>query len=90
MSDFVAVPREALFKLCSRVFNLTNDKSAALESALKAESESKVLQAIGISNFFREDLDNLNDLLGLALNCAPYDIKDFFIHYDEVCGKCPF
>ncbi len=90
MNDLVSVPHNAIFSLCSNIHFLINRKQEDLDYALKAEEASPFRKALADSLVIRRDLNNLKRLLGLALNCAPDDVKDFFIHYDEIVANCPF
>lgn len=90
MSHFVAVPRDKIRNLCSAIHYIIERKQTALQETLNAEDESPFRKALADSIFLRHDLDDLNDLFGLALDCAPEDIKHFFLQYDEIRKACPF
>ena len=90
MSDFVTVPHNSIKNLCFTIHGLINSKQKVLDDTLKAEEISPIRKAIAGSLFVRNDLDDLNRLLALALECAPDDIRNFFRNYEEICDACPF
>ena len=90
MTDFVAVPRDNIKNLCFEIHSFITAKQRLLDHVINAEEESPFRRALAESFSIRNDLEGLYNLLALALDCAPDDIKNFFIHYEEICADCTF
>ncbi len=86
MNDFVPVPRLNIHVLCATIRNLISRKQIILEHEIKAEEEKPFKSDYPDSFFIRNDLNDLNKLLDLALDCAPDDIKNFFHNEDRKAG----
>ena len=89
-NDSVSVPRQTLFNLASHIHTIINCRKFDLEQMLKSEEASPFAKSLARSLNIKSDINDLNGILDLVLDCAPDDIKDFFTHYDEICAKCPF
>ncbi len=90
MNDIVSVPHNALFNLCARIHILIDYKKKLLGEAAKDEENCTSFNTWSRAFHLRNDVEDLQLLRDLALDCATEDIKDFYTHYDEIMAKCPF
>lgn len=89
-NDFVSVPRMSVYNLCSVIRIMRDTKRRELDETLNAEEINPVLKNIARSITIRNEVNDLDLILDMALNCAPDDIKVFFKNYDNLCAECPF
>lgn len=89
MSDNVLVSHNAIFNICSHIHSAIHCKVLELEAAEKFEAKDALHRIIARSLYIRNEIETLNSLFYQILDIAPDDIKDFFIHYEEITNISP-
>lgn len=90
MDNQVIINHNDIFALCSRIHSDIHFKQMELDWLDEHDDGSAWFRLLHDKCSVKRVLDDLNDIFALALNCAPDDVRDFFIHYDDIIADCPF
>ena len=90
MADEVIVPHNAIFALCSHIHSCLRSKEEDFNWIDGHDDGSVLYRLIHDKKSLEYEIEDLRKMLSLALDCAPDDIRDFFLHYDDVIANCPF
>lgn len=90
MDNQVIINHNDIFALCSHIYSSIQLIQMKLDWFEKHDDGSAWFRVIHDKNSVERFLEDLNHIFALALNCAPDDVRDFFIHYDDIIANCPF
>lgn len=83
MFDSIPVRHSDIFNLCSSIHTAISTRSSLLDIAHKHHE-------LYIGYILEAAIHDLQIILEEALAFAPDDVRDFFLHYEEMQTACPF
>ena len=90
MDSQVIINHNDIFALCSHIHTSIQSKEFILSQWERFDDGSAWFRIMHDFDALKSDIKDLNNIFALALNCAPDDVRDFFIHYDDIIANCPF